>query len=70
MKQKEMRASPAAVRRETPQMRYQRKWRKDYKFVVLTHLDADIIERMESLDNKSGYLKELIRRDIKNRSAS
>ena len=51
--------------KDTPQKRYQKKWRKDYKVVVLTHLDTDIIEKMESLDNKSGYLKKLIRDDIK-----
>ena len=55
-------------KRETPQDRYQRKWRKDYKLAVLTHLDADIVEKMETLENKTGYLKRLIREDIARQS--
>lgn len=27
--------------------------------------DADIIEKLQSLDNRQGYLKELIRKDLK-----
>lgn len=27
--------------------------------------DADVVERLEGVGNKSGYIKELIRRDIK-----
>lgn len=28
--------------------------------------EADLIEKLESVPNKSGYIKELIRRDIEN----
>ena len=51
-------------KKETPQERYQKKYRKDYKLAVLTHLDTDIIAKLESEDNKTGYLKKLIRDDI------
>lgn len=30
--------------------------------------DADIIEHLEKVGNKQGYIKELIRQDMKNRS--
>lgn len=30
--------------------------------------DADILEHLESVQSKQGYIKELIRRDMKNRS--
>lgn len=40
--------------------------RKCKKLLVLMNpdKDADIIERLESIGNKSGYVKELIRLDI------
>lgn len=28
------------------------------------HTDADIIEKLDSVDNKQGYIKDLIRQDI------
>lgn len=30
--------------------------------------DADILEHLDSVQSKQGYIKELIRRDMKNRS--
>ena len=53
------------ARRETPQDRYQKKYRKDYKVALLKHLDTDIIAHLENEPNKAGYLKRLIREDIK-----
>ena len=45
------------------------KWDKENTVVVTMKLnknqDADIIEKLNSVDNKQGYLKELIRADIK-----
>ena len=52
------------IRKETPQERYQKKYRKDYKLAVLKHLDTDIIAKLDSIDNKAGYLKRLVREDI------
>ena len=52
------------LKKETPQARYQRKWRKDYKLALLSHKDDDIIQRLEDEPNKVGYLKKLIREDI------
>ena len=37
---------------------------KNYHFKLNREEDADIIERLESQDNKQGYIKELIRRDL------
>ena len=44
------------------------KWDKENTTVVTMKLnknqDADIIEKLNSVDNKQGYLKQLIRGDI------
>lgn len=37
---------------------------KQYKLKLTIATDADIIAKLESVDNKNGYLKELIRKDI------
>ena len=37
---------------------------KQYAFRVMLKTEQDIIERMESVDNKAGYIKRLIREDI------
>lgn len=31
------------------------------------HTDADIIEKLDSVDSKQGYIKELIRKDLQPR---
>lgn len=45
------------------------RWDKENTVVITMKLnknqDADIIEKLNSVDNKQGYLKELIRADIK-----
>lgn len=50
--------------RETPQDRYH----KDKTFIfplrLVRHTEADIIQKLESVPNKSGYIKRLIREDI------
>lgn len=42
---------------------YHRKCKK-LLLVMNPDKDADVIEMLESVGNKSGYIKELIRRDI------
>lgn len=37
---------------------------KQIRLKLNTKTDADILKRLESVDNKQGYIKELIRKDI------
>lgn len=46
--------------------RYNKKT-KQYPVRFRFDVDADVIERLESVGNKVGYLRELIRRDIRER---
>lgn len=39
---------------------------KQIKLKLNTKTDADILEKLESVPNKQGYFKELVRRDINN----
>ena len=36
-----------------------------YRLKLNKETDADIIAKLDSVDNKQGYIKELIRKDIK-----
>ena len=53
----------------------QRKWNAAYdsentiqiKFKLNRKTDSDIIEKLESVENKQGYFKELVRADISRR---
>ena len=46
----------------------QRKWdaenTKRFSFQVMRKTEADILEKLESVDNVAGYIKSLIRKDI------
>ncbi len=53
-----------AERRITPQERYNKKYVKQFKFGCVTRTEQDIIQKLESVPNKSGYIKQLIRADI------
>ena len=46
------------------QQRYHRKNRRDFKVPCMINSESDIIEKLESVDNISGYIKNLIREDI------
>lgn len=48
----------------TPQERYAKKYKKQYKFDCIKTTEQDIIDKMESVPNKAGYVKGLIRKDI------
>ena len=39
---------------------------KQYRLELRKTLDCDIIEKLESVENRAGYLKSLIRNDITN----
>ena len=51
-------------RKETPQERYAKKYKKQYKIDCITRTEQDIIQKLESVPNKAGYIKQLIRTDI------
>lgn len=44
--------------------KYNKTHTKQYQIRLNLKTDADIIEKMESLPNKLGYIKQLIRADI------
>lgn len=46
--------------------KYKRKAEKQYLLQVNLKTDMDIINKMESVPNKNGYIKKLIRDDIEN----
>lgn len=45
-------------------MRYDAKNTVKFTVKLNRRTDRDLIERMESVSNKNGYIKELIRKDI------
>ena len=51
-------------KKTTPQERYAKKYKKQYKIDCITRTEQDIIEKLESEPNKAGYIKRLIRADI------
>ena len=48
----------------TPQERYAEKYRRQYKLDCITRTEQDIIQKLDSVPNKAGYIKQLIRADI------
>ena len=54
------------------QLRATQKYNKENTIQVVCRFnkstDADIVERLQEVENKNGYIKELIRRDIQSRS--
>jgi hypothetical protein len=51
-------------KRETPQQRYHKKYRKNKIISFFTNTEADMLEWLESQKNQAGYIKQLIRADI------
>lgn len=51
-------------RKITPQERYAKKNKKQFKIDCIVTTEADIIKKLESVPNKAGYIKKLIRADI------
>ena len=49
---------------ETPQSRYEAKNIVRFNMKLNKKTDADILAKLESVENKQGYLKALIRADI------
>lgn len=51
-------------RKQTPQERYAAKYKKRYSLDCFTTTEQDIIDKLDSVPNKAGYIKQLIRADI------
>lgn len=49
---------------ETPQDRWERANIKRLQVKLHTTIDADILNKLDSVPNKQGYIKQLIRQDI------
>lgn len=60
-----------AKKKLTARVRANMKWAssnvKQVKFNLNIEKDADILEKLDSVENKQGYIKDLIRRDIANK---
>lgn len=52
--------------RKRASMKYNAAHTKQFKMTLNIKTDADIIEKLESVENKQGYIKDLIRKDMKN----
>lgn len=46
------------------QKKYQLEKQKQYQFRFTRSTDADIIEKLDSVPNRLGYIRELIRKDL------
>lgn len=49
---------------ETPQTRYDKKALRPFVLKVNRFTEPDILQRLETIDNRAGYIKRLIREDI------
>lgn len=52
-------------RKETPQSRYDRAHTTRIAVKLNNGTDADILEKLSSVPNKQGYIKQLIRADLR-----
>lgn len=50
--------------KETPQDRYHKAHTQTFTIRLVKTTEQDIIQRLDSVPNKSGYIKQLIRADI------
>ena len=55
------------IRQKAYAMNYMKNHTKRYKIQLNTDHDSEVIAFLDSLENKNGYLKDLIRQDMKNR---
>lgn len=53
------------ISQKAAMLKYQKSSIKQVKFTLNRTIDQDIIEYLESLDNVQGYLKDLVRADMK-----
>lgn len=57
------------TRKETPQTRYDRTHTTRIAIKLNNGTDADVLNMLSSVPNKQGYIKQLIRADIAQKSA-
>lgn len=50
--------------KQTPQERYAAKYKRQIKIDCFTSTEQDILDKLDSVPNKAGYIKQLIRADI------
>ena len=62
---KEISETKAKISRSAYQANYRRKELKTVTVILNRYHDADIIAKLETVKSKSGYIKRLIRSDIK-----
>ena len=53
------------MKKETAKERYDKANTVQVKLKLNKKTDADILDKLQSVDNKQGYIKELIRADLK-----
>lgn len=51
-------------KRETPQARYHKAHTVSLTIRIMKNTESDIIQKLDSVPNKAGYIKSLIRADI------
>ena len=56
--------SPIESKRETPQDRYHKAHTTSVTIRFMNHTESDLLEKLNSVPNKAGYIKTLIRADI------
>ena len=54
----------SSEKKERPQERFDRLNSKVYRVKVMTRTEQDIVQKLDSVPNKAGYIKQLIRQDI------
>ena len=53
-------------RKHTAQEKYHKEKTVSFNMRIMKNTESDIIEKLESVPNKAGYIKTLIRQDIAN----
>ena len=51
-------------KKETPQDRYNKAHTTSIAIRFVNHTEADLLDKLKSVPNKAGYIKNLIRADI------
>lgn len=52
------------TKKQTPQEKYHKAHTKSITIRLMKNTEQDIISKLESVPNKAGYIKSLIRKDI------
>lgn len=54
----------SSEKKETPQDRYHKAHTVSVSFRLMKNTESDIIAKLDSVPNKAGYIKQLIRADL------